>query len=294
MKRLTIISMILTISLLSGCASVNVNINKKADAPASDEVPQEEEAADSTTDTTAEDQAADDLSAFPQLTCENYDLSRYDDDKNMYFECHGNTWTLTDDSAAKYPKLVDALAKVDEIEKKYFTDSMDEYDSDAKEFAKDQRDSGYDGTYACYSDTGIACADPKYVSLVSTCFTYFGGAHPDTVTIVYNMDAATGQFIPLSAVISDKDGLDKILKDALTKQYPDHNFFDIDGTLAEMKMAVPAFQTDDPTYNFSFGPNGLTFYFDPTVLSPYSDSGEQIDLTYDDLKPVLDENFSPI
>ena len=286
------IATLLAASLLCGCASVNVNINTK-----SDEVPEETEVAADNADTAlADDSAADDtadLANFPQLTSEDYDLSRYDDDKNLYFECKGNFWTLTDDSAKQYPKLAEAVKKVENDQKDYFVESMNEYDSDAKEFAEEQRKENYDGTYSATSDMGINCADPKYVSLVATVFTYFGGAHPDTVTVAYNIDVATGQFVPLSAVISDKEGLDKILKDALMKDYGDHDFFDLDDSLKSLKMALPAFETEDPTYNFAFNPNGLTFYFDPAELSPYAFSGEQVDLTYDDLASVLDENFSP-
>ena len=131
------------------------------------------------------------------------------------------------------------------------------------------------------------------MSLVTTQFVYFGGAHPDTTTQAYNIDVVSGQFIPLSAVISDKKGLDSILKDALTKQYSDHSFFGLDESLESLDMALPSFEDGKPAYDFSFNPNGLTFYFDPATLSPYSDGGEQIDLTYDELSSVLDEHFNP-
>ena len=96
MKRISLITAaLLSVSMFCGCASVNINIKKPADTQPAD------------------------LSDFPQLTSEDYDLSRYDDDKNMYFECHSNTWTLKPESADKYPKLAEALKKVDEHEKKY-------------------------------------------------------------------------------------------------------------------------------------------------------------------------------
>lgn len=285
-KRYMLIAAALTVLLLCGCATVNVNIKK----PANDEVPAEQEEAAAPAEDKAEDKVEDELADFPQLVSEDYDMSRYTDDNKMYFESHGNTWTLTDESAKKYPNLVDALKKVDEDQKKYFEDSLNEYDEEAKEFAADHGD---DGTYACYSDTGLACADPKVVSLVSTTFVYFGGAHPDTTIEAYNIDAVSGQFIPLSAVIGDKKGLNEILKEALIEQYTDHDFFGLDEALEPMDMALPSFkEVEKPAYIYSFNPNGLTFYFNPTVLSPYADGGEQIDLTYEELDSVLDANFA--
>ncbi len=223
------------------------------------------------------------LNAFPQLTTDDYDMSRYDGDE-MYFECHGNTWKLADDSAKQYPNLEAPLKEIADNEKKSFKEILDENDEDAKEFVERNRAEGYDdGGFACYADTGISCADPKRVSLVSTQFTYLGGAHPDTVTKTYNIDAMTGRFVSLSDVISDKDGFVKILKKALEDQYKDHDFFGLDDSLESYKLS---------DYNFAFNPNGLTFYFDPAELSPYVYSGEQIDLTYEDLSSVLDGDFT--
>ncbi len=285
-KRSVFIAALLTASMLAGCSSVNININTGA----KDEVPAEEETATETSDTA---EADDDMADFPQLTSEDFDMSRFDDNKNMYFDSHGNTWTLSDESAKKYPKLADAIAKVNETEKKYITDCLDENDSDAREFAKEQLDSGYDGTFSCTSDMGIACADPKRVSLISTRFEYYGGAHPSTVTIAYDIDVESGQFVPLSAIIRDKEGLNKLLKEKLIELYTDHDFFGLDESLDSLQMALPAFETEEASYNFAFNPNGLTFYFDPAELSPYVFSGEQVDLTYEELSGVLEENFKP-
>lgn len=221
------------------------------------------------------------LNAFPQLVTDDYDMSRYEGDEK-YFECHGNTWKLTDDSAKQYPNLKAPLKEIADNEKKSFKETLDENDKDAREFLEENRAYGDDEGFACYSDTGISCADPKRVSLVSTEFSFLGGAHPYTDTKTYNIDAVTGQFIPLSAVISDKDGLVKILKEALEDQYKDHDFFGLDDSLESFDLK---------DYIFAFNPNGLTFYFDPAVLSPYADSGEQIDLTYEDLSSVLDKRF---
>ncbi len=295
-KRYVMAALIFAVAMTAGCGTINVNINT---APKTDEVPEEETVAQDTADDTASDEKtaddtnADDLSSFPQLTSEDFDMSRSDDDNNVYFKCHGNTWKLTDDSAKQYPNLVDALKKVDDEQKEYFKESMDSNDEDAIDFFKEMQKDGNDDGYSCEVDTGIGCADPKVVSLVSTMFTYFGGAHPSTDTLTYNIDAQTGQFIPLSAVISDRDGLIKMLKDALEKQYSDHDFFGLDDSLADYGMDIPSPDSEKPDFIYSFNPNGLTFYFNPADLSPYAYSGEQIDFTYDELSSILDDHFAP-
>ncbi len=236
------------------------------------------------------DISSDDQSSFPQLTSEDYDLSRYDEGNTKYFDCHGNTWSLTEDSAAKYPKLVSPLKKIDDKEKKFFKESLDSYDKEAKEFTSENNGACYE----CYADTGISCADPNVVSLVKTQLTFFGGAHPDTVTTAYNIDAKTGKIILLSDIINDKKGLELILAEELMKQYGDHQFFGLEKTLDTLEMNVSPFDEKNlnPQYVYSFNPNGLTFYFNPAVLSPYSDGGEQIDLTFDDLSSVLNKKYT--
>ena len=87
------------------------------------------------------------LNAFPQLTTDDYDMSRYDGDE-MYFECHGNTWKLTDDSAKQYPNLEAPLKEIADNEKKSFKEILDENDEDAKEFVERNRAEG-SGHSAC-------------------------------------------------------------------------------------------------------------------------------------------------
>lgn len=272
-KRFIIIASVLAVSILCGCVKLNVNVTKPADGG--------------------------DTPNFPQLTSVDYDLSRYDEDKTKYFDCHGNTWSLTKDSEKDYPKLAAALKDIDDNEKKFFNDSLEQYDSEAKEFVEENKKNGYDGgSYECYADTGLAVADPKVVSLVKSQETFFGGAHPDDITIAFNIDSQSGQLIPLSAVVSDKKGLNALLKNKLVEQYTDHAFFGLDESLDALGMAQAQYDynsnyTEKPQYIYSFAPDGMTFYFNPAILSPSSDGGEQVYLSYDELANVLDNRFKP-
>ena len=283
-----IIAAVLTFSLLCGCGSVNVNIKTPAKDAQAEAAPSQDTASSDAQD------LAKAQNEFPQLDSEDFDLSRTDGDNTKYFECHGNTWKLADGSADKFPKLAQTLDEIANNVKKYCQDTIDANDSDAKQFAEDNKGGDY-AYYECDADIGPACADDKVVSLVETLFTSLGGAHPSTVTIPYNIDAQSGQLIPLSAVINDQKGLNGMLKEKLIELYTDHGFFGLDESLDKMGMLATDFtQVDDskPQYVWSFNPNGLTFYFNPATLSPYSDGGEQVDLTYDELAPVLEDHFT--
>lgn len=284
----------LTVIGMCACGTVTVNVNtkNKADAAKTEDTAKAEDTSKTEEAPAAEDTSKSDdtdvVEQFPQLVEEDYDLSRYDDNKQIYFESHGNAWTADEATAQKYPELAKALNDINEAEKKDFTSTMDEYDADARQFAKE---SGGEGGYSDYSNTGLCCVDFKVASLLSVEFSFLGGAHPDTTYKVYNIDVSTGKLIPLSDVIKDQKGLNKILEEKLTSQYPDNQFFDIIGTLDAYDMSATASDDDKTAYSYTFSPNGLTFHFDPIELAPYVDGEEQIDLTYDDLESVLNEGY---
>ena len=274
-KSISICLAAIAVSLLCGCASVNVNVKTKGS-----ENTDNTENTESTEGTDSADNT-DDLADFPQLTSEDYDLSKFDGDVK-YFDSHGNAWSLTDDSAKKYPELAKALEKLDNDQKKDFEDTISEYDDEAKQYADENKNDENFYCYAYYADTGLACADPKVVSLVSTYFSSLGGAHPSTYTVTYNLDSETGKDISLVDVISDKNGLDEMLKEILIEQYGDHAFFGLNESFDSMALE---------DYIFSFAPDGLTFYFNPADLSPRVDDGEQVYLTYEKLANVLEDKY---
>ena len=78
-RIITIIATVLAFSLLCGCASVNVNVK----------VPKGSAEDTSGSNEKAGSDASDDIASFPQLTSEDYDLSKYDDDKDKYFDVRG-------------------------------------------------------------------------------------------------------------------------------------------------------------------------------------------------------------
>lgn len=288
------LSAVIALSLLCGCASVNVNVKPKDsdDTKQEDTAPADTDtkAADDNTDE-ASDGSADDAvnNDFPQLVSTDFDLSKYDGD-TMYFECKGNTWALTDESAAKYPELSQQVDNVFEDMLANVNETLRNNDEEAKQFAKDN--SG-DENFFCYAldeDTLLACADANVVSLVTTQFMSLGGAHPTTGTFTCNLDVTTGEVIPLAKLISDKEGLDAMIKEILIEQYTDHAFFGLDESLAELSMDPYSADPGTLSYVYSFAPDGLTFYFDPAFLSPYADGGEQVYLSFDQLSPVLNKD----
>lgn len=287
---------VLAASFVCACGSVTVNVNSKpAEEPAKEETAPEETApeADKAEDTKAD--ANDDNPVpddFPVLLEKDYDMSRYldEDKKEMYFECHGNEWYADDKTSEMYPKLASALEKIHESEEKDFETTLDDNDKEAKDFANEHKGEDF-GCFYYYSATGPACVDDKVVSLLSTCSSYLGGAHPSSYFVAYNIDPTTGEEIPLSNVISDQKGLNDLLKENLESQYKDHSFFDLDESLDMYVMDLSSKEDDKTPYVFTFSPNGLTFYFDAYALSPYADGDEQINFTYDDLASVLKEGY---
>ena len=119
-KRSAIIAASLAVSLLCGCASVNVNIKTAGDETG--------------------DAAPDVVSSAPQLDSADFDYTKKDDKGNIYFESHGNTWSLDDASADRYPKLSKTLSEIEDYVRKDIEDCIAENENDAKQFAADNAD----------------------------------------------------------------------------------------------------------------------------------------------------------
>ncbi len=238
---------------------------------------------------TGEDQAEE--IQEPELESVDFNLSTYDDDENMVFESYGNSYLLTEASAKVYPELNDRLNTIDENEKEIYTQTIEDFGEDAAKFAEEQRENGAEYTYYSYSETALKVGDERVVSLLRTEYGYLGGAHPDYYYQTFNIDTKTGDEILLSDIITDNDALKKLLIDKLNSQYPDGNFFDLEGTFEEYDLDPGPEEDGAYAYTFTMDPAGLTFYFGPYDLNSYADGSQQIDVFYNEIPDILKEGF---
>ncbi|MCR4655299.1 MAG: RsiV family protein [Lachnospiraceae bacterium] len=239
-----------------------------------------------------EDNEEEETSEVPELISSEFDFTLSDEnDEYTVFECYGNSYVLDEEYEEKYPELAQALKEFDEAERAEMQRNLDSLGEEAKEFAAGKHEEDEFGFYISDSEEHILNCDDRVVSLLrSQCF-YFDQPHPNYYYVTYNIDVGSGQLIPLSDIIADKEGLDKVLAERLIEEYPEVEFTDLEETLATFDPDAEPLQQDAAPYCFTMDSEGLTFHFAQEALANYAYGPQEIQLSYDEIRELLTDGF---
>lgn len=155
--------------------------------------------------------------------------------------------TLTDLSDS-----VDMIMKLQDVA---FENAYDE----AKEMAIDAPSSDF-LPYVCTSKISVPRADNFVMSLVIESYQATGGAHGNTAVTTHCLDSQTGNELKLSDIVRNTDKLPEMIMSAIDKNVNlmvDKNYFE-----EAVKKNELSFVLDN---------TGMTFYFSPYDIAPYSD-----------------------
>lgn len=130
------------------------------------------------------------------------------------------------------------------------------------------------------------------VSVWSSGYGYWGGAHPNSSTYCWNFDLTTGEFLTLDALNVQPSAVND-LGETLTHIVALHILDEIDAQgLAEK------YYEDYYSYifdlaanaNFCFTESGMTAIFDAYVIAPYAAGAQSFDIPYHVFYNALDEH----
>lgn len=227
-----------------------------------------------------------------------FDNSKYTDDEGrLYFQSFGNHILCSLDTEKSCPGLARTLTSLADDEEKEFRDEIREYDSDAREFSDSMSVGDTAAYYSRYAEDVLKRADDRCVSILRLINGYLGGAHPDYYYKTYNISPDTGEQIKLSDVISDKESLNRILEKKLTEEYPEVDYFDLQGSLAEYDMSVIE-SGENPAgdfvyaYDFTLDPDGIAFYFSPYSLSAYVYGDQMVKILYEEEPSLFKTDYA--
>lgn len=177
---------------------------------------------------------------------------------------------------------------------------IDESKGDAMELA-DLALGFYDGSenwVPYYSEVTYnpARIDEKVISLYGKVGTYFGGTHASYLCVSANYDLATGKVLTLTDILTGEDACEALCTA-------------INAKLAEIKDKYYIYEGYEEvvsdTYGSAYGedaaaieswflsPTGLTVYFSPYDIAPYSSGPILVNIPYADLDGILQEDFFP-
>lgn len=129
----------------------------------------------------------------------------------------------------------------------------------------------------------------RLVSVTENCYSYTGGAHPNTVLMAWNFDLETGEFFAPEQLAEDSEAFSQAVQAEIVRQIRERA--GENGLTAE-----EAFWSDYEeiaagwsSYAVSFDEAGMTVGFSPYELAAYAAGSQIFHLPYDLLSPCLSE-----
>lgn len=191
---------------------------------------------------------------------------------------------FTDDAVNKF--VVQNILNTADHEKSYKT--VQEY---ATDFIKGFDDFQVDNedriqTWFLDIETKVVAQQTDYLSMLTTCVNYSGGAHPNTVFIYANFNTATHQEILLDSLLQP-GGMPKLNaiaekifrkneKLTPTQSLKDNYFFEKD-----------VFKLNN---NFTITKEGLKFLYNPYEIKAYAYGKTELTIPFNELKDIIKPN----
>lgn len=174
---------------------------------------------------------------------------------------------LSDDDAAAYPNLENALQDLSMSQSNSMNDQIQVLAEDARVYLEDGGDKEYFNGFTEASDYSVIRADSTAFSVIEQFGSYTGGIHPYSGVHGINLDPATGELLSLEDVLTDVSALPDLLGEQLLARYGADALFD---TAFDLLSAKDERGNWEYSWNWSLGYQGLTFYFNPYELAPYA------------------------
>ena len=127
------------------------------------------------------------------------------------------------------------------------------------------------------------------VSVAGLCYSYTGGAHPNTWQLGWNFDLKTGTFFDGEAISADTSGFREAVAAELLWQARERAK---ENNMEPEEMYWPEYETlltDWVNFTVYFDSTGMTVAFSPYELAAYAVGAQEFHLSYDWLRPLLDE-----
>ena len=161
----------------------------------------------------------------------------------------------------------------------------------------------YEGTmyFTQESKMNVERKDNKLLVLSNQIYYDAGGAHPSTNSVFTNIYVPTGKELKIDDVVVDKNSFYDTLKTELKKQNPDYGFFeDWENNIDTYKKGYIDLSEGNEdgeelryevALNFMLLDGKLNVYFNPYDLGPYASGGVGVNLSYDEFKDIVKDEY---
>lgn len=206
---------------------------------------------------------------------------------------------LYQDAVVSMPDNADAAEKINQFLADLH-DAAATYAQEPRSWAQENYTKGNDWTAHYYETTfQPARLDEKIISLFGTAVEFTGGMHPETTLISYNFNSKTGKQLSLGDILTTDDMAQALYLKVLDKL---EEFASSQSKSADLIFSEGYLDTVQEHFNLShdsseswyFTNKGICFYFSPYEIAPYAVGPIQVELSFEDLSGILQEDFYPL
>lgn len=210
----------------------------------------------------------------------------YDEDLNeMLASLEYPEVLLSETDEAAYPKLADALQKLNQSKKEQINQNYEEILITARDDADSNLE--YFETHTSEEQVYVRRADSAVLSLLYQGYYYNGGAHGFTYHSAKNIDSATGEILELTDVVTDVEALPALLEAELFKQYDSGQFYDD----INMETYIEE-QLDRLVWVLEY--QGLSVYFDQYELGSYAGGAFHVMIPFAEHPELFTEAYTVV
>lgn len=226
---------------------------------------------DISTNVTIKDISTDPLSEEVDHIQNLYTLGEYEE-KNTQF-----------DIMIRYPKF--GIVAVDSDISTFIQDTVADFKQRATEYAEDANMAGY------YMETNFQTShyNDNIVSIDFSMAEYTGGAHPTNYRVGKTFNLMTQKQLDISDVFTPSPTLGATLETMVEARLKDTMGTGADVEWIEIGVTEMYLMYEDI---WIVGPQGVTFFFAPYVVSSYADGPQEILLTWNELDGLLTDTFT--
>lgn len=181
-----------------------------------------------------------------------------------------------------YPALYNALNTANEIHRNSQLAQLERCKNNAYEQYKNLPEDMFEAHELALA-VNVRRADSKVVSLLYSDYKYEGGRHGTSYYWSENYDAKTGKQLYLEDVVTDKSIVPDMILEQLQKFWnmiAVHEKLDWDKLLNEEEYVY-----------WTLDNHGLTFYFNPYVIAPYTNGLQIVTLSNEEYPELLKEEY---
>lgn len=182
--------------------------------------------------------------------------------------------------AQAFPQLARALEELNDQAAEEAAKSIKDLETRARNQAAD----GYSGELSWEREVWAVRADSQVTSLLWENSIYLGGAHGLCWYGASVFDSRTGRQLTLEEVVTNTDRLGELAAERMEEKYGEEIFW-------ESVKDVVTEETGNGSLTWTAGYEGITLYFDPYELAPYSYGALTATILYEEEPDLFSEKI---